>query len=165
MQDARVEMSAEGRPILRFERHLSRRPSAVWRALTQPDELNAWFPCDIITEEWEVGASLRFVFGGGEGFDLHGTVLECDPPNTLAFTWGEETLRFELTEVDGGTWMVFTDELDPSIAARNAAGWDVCLERLEGNPTHDDLWRVRFDRYVDAFVPTLGVQEGPPSND
>ena len=78
------------------------------------------------------------------------------------FTWGDETLRFELTEIEGGTRLVFTDELDAAFAARNAAGWDVCLEHLEGRTTEQDLWKERFARYVDAFVPTIGPQEGPP---
>jgi uncharacterized protein YndB with AHSA1/START domain len=115
-----------------------------------------------VTERWEVGASLRFVFRHGEWHDLSGTVLECDEPTTLAFTWGDETLRFELTEVSGGTLLVLTDELDPPIAARNASGWTVCLEHLEGRATDDDLWKGLFERYVAAFVPVIGPQEGPP---
>jgi uncharacterized protein YndB with AHSA1/START domain len=163
MRDARVELSARGLPVLHFDRQLTRPPAAVWRALTDREELKAWFPCDIITEGWKVGASLRFVFRGGEWHDLDGTVLEYDEPHVLAFTWGDETLRFELSESEGGTRLLFTDELDPSIAARNAAGWDVCLELLESGQTDDDLWKVRFDHYVAAFAPALGDQVGPPS--
>ena len=66
MHDATV-VSGEARPTIRFERRLGRLPSAVWRALTDREELNAWFPCDILTEEWKVGASLRFVFRDGGG--------------------------------------------------------------------------------------------------
>jgi uncharacterized protein YndB with AHSA1/START domain len=161
MDDATL-LTGEGRPLIRFERLLPQLPSEVWRALTDPGELRSWFPCDIVTERWEVGASLRFVFRQGEWHDLSGTVLECDEPRVLAFTWGDETLRFELTEVNGGTRLVLTDELDPPIAARNASGWTVCLEHLEGRATDDDLWRGLFDGYVAAFAPLIGPQEGPP---
>ena len=58
--------------------------------------------------------------------------LAVDEPKTLAFTWGEEILRLELSPEDGGTRMVPIDELPADIAARNAAGWDVCLDRLAG---------------------------------
>lgn len=160
MDDATL-VTGEARPVIRFERRLSRPPSAVWRALIDREELRSWFPCDIVTEEWKVGASLRFVFRGGEWHDLAGTVLECDEPRTLAFTWGDETLRFELTEVEGGTRLVFCDELEAAFAARNAAGWDVCFERLEGR-VPGDVWRERFEHYVEAFVPAIGPQEGPP---
>ncbi len=57
---------------------------------------------------------------------------------------------------------MFTDELDAALAARNAAGWDVCLELLEGRATGEDPWRERFERYVEVFVPVIGPQEGPP---
>ena len=109
-----------------------------------------------------VRTTLRFVFLGSESHDLFGTVLECDPPHVLAFTWGDETLRFELCPEEGGTCLVLTDELDPPFAARNAAGWDVCLELLEGGDAQSYLWKTRFDCYVATFVPALGNQEGPP---
>jgi len=163
MVDACLESSPTGRPVVRLERHLGRPPAEVWRALTDRDELNSWFPCDIVTDGWKVGATLRFIFRDGEWTDLVGTVLEYDEPRVLSFTWGAETLRFELTEEDGGTALVLTDELDPSIAARNASGWEVCLDMLEKKPTEPDVWKVHFERYVEAFVPILGDQEGPPT--
>jgi hypothetical protein len=58
---------------------------------------------------------------------------------------------------------VLIDELPPGAAARNAAGWDVCLDRLEGRTT-DDEWRPRFNRYAAEFTPVIGEQEGPPSD-
>jgi uncharacterized protein YndB with AHSA1/START domain len=161
MDDATLA-TGEALPRIRLERLLRRPPAEVWRALTDREELSSWFPCDILTAEWKIGASLRFVFREGEGDDWTGTVIECDEPNALAFTWGDETLRFELTGVDGGTRLVLTDELAAAWAARNAAGWDVCLAHLEGRTTLPDLWSSRFARYVDAFVPVLGPQEGPP---
>jgi uncharacterized protein YndB with AHSA1/START domain len=164
MQEATLGTGGS-RPSLRFERRLARPPAAVWRALTDREALKAWFPCDIITDEWKPGARLRFVFRNGEWPDLDGEVLEYEELHGLAFTWGPDTLRFELTEEPGGTRLVMTDELDPAHAARNAAGWDVCLERLVGRQPGDEMWTTRFDHYVDAFVPTLGPQEGPPGRE
>ncbi len=152
-----------GRATLRFERDLARGPEEVWRSLTEPEELEVWFPCGIVTDEWRVGAPLRFVFRADEGPDFHGTVLECDPPRLLAFTWGEETLRFELSRISGGTRLVLVDELRVSIAARSAAGWDVCLSRLEGGRVGAGTWSRRFEHYVRRFAPVLGPQEGPPA--
>jgi uncharacterized protein YndB with AHSA1/START domain len=160
MNDATVTTGNDGATI-RLERLLSQSPAEVWRALTDREELNTWFPCDILTAEWKIGASLRFVFRQGEADDLTGTVLECDEPNVLSFTWGDETLRFELTALDDGTRLVLTDELAAAWSARNAAGWDVCLERLEDRSIQDDFWRARFSHYVDAFVPVLGPQDDP----
>jgi len=58
---------------------------------------------------------------------------------------------------------VLIDELPAGAAARNAAGWEVCLDRLTGLDPSADAWRPRFDGYVAAFEPVLGPQEGPPA--
>lgn len=79
----------------------------------------------------------------------------------LAFTWGEEILRFELRAEGDGTRLVLTDELPGSIAARNAAGWDECLDRLAG--LGGGTWQARFERYSAVFEPELGPQDGPPA--
>ncbi|HEY1988371.1 MAG TPA: SRPBCC domain-containing protein [Acidimicrobiales bacterium] len=150
------------RPVIRFERLLPHPPEVVWRSLTDRDELRGWFPTDILTDEWTVGAILTFVFRENEAPSFTGTVLELEEPRLLAYTWGEEMLRFVLTpQPDGGTRLVLTDELDRGIAARNAAGWEACLAELAGESA-DGEWKPRFDRYAVAFEPTLGPQEGPP---
>ena len=150
------------RPVIRFERILPHPPEVVWRSLIDREELNGWFPTDIITDEWKVGASLTFVFRENQAPSFTGTVLELEEPRLLAYTWGEETLRFVLTPQPGGaTRLVLTDELDRGFAARNAAGWEECLAQLAGD-SPDGQWKPRFDHYAAVFEPTLGPQEGPP---
>ncbi|HEX8977286.1 MAG TPA: SRPBCC domain-containing protein, partial [Solirubrobacteraceae bacterium] len=111
------------RPAVRLERHLPDPPAIVWRALTERQQLRSWFPSDVIVGggHWVAGATITFPFPP-EVIDmtLTGEVLEVDEPNVLAFTWGEETLRFELSTHDGGTHLVLIDELPPNAAARNA---------------------------------------------
>jgi uncharacterized protein YndB with AHSA1/START domain len=157
-------LSALGaRPAVRLDRELPDRPEAVWRALVDPQELKRWFPAEIVTERWEVGATLTFVFPDHPEYTMTGTVLELDEPRLLAYTWGEETLRFELTPTaSGGTRLVLVDELAPGIAARNAAGWQLCLDRLAGEIPADFAWKPLFKQYSAAFEPELGPQEGPP---
>jgi uncharacterized protein YndB with AHSA1/START domain len=162
MTDATVDTSGP-RPAIRFERQVPQPPDVVWRALTDPEELRSWFPCEIVAKEWKVGAPLTFLFREHDVPALTGTVLELDEPRLLAYTWGDETLRFELTpHASGGTILVLSDELAPGIAARNAAGWEICLERLAGQQPADGAWRPLFVRYAAAFESTLGPQEGPP---
>jgi uncharacterized protein YndB with AHSA1/START domain len=154
------------RPSVRLERHLPDPPPVVWRAITAPEQLRSWFPCDVEVAggRWEPGAALTFSFAE-HGFDmtLTGEVLAVDEPHALAFTWGEELLRFELSAADGGTRLVLIDELPAGHAARNAAGWDVCLDRLGGLDPDPDAWQALFEGYVAAFEPALGAQEGPPA--
>jgi uncharacterized protein YndB with AHSA1/START domain len=150
------------RPAVRLERDLPDVPPVVWRALTDRTELKAWFPCDVIVAggTWQVGASITFRFDEHD-MTLTGEVLEVDEPRVLAFTWGEDTLRFELSRHGGGTRLVLVDELPPGAAARNAAGWEECLDRLAGVEAGES-WQPRFDRYAAAFTPVIGTQEGPP---
>jgi uncharacterized protein YndB with AHSA1/START domain len=161
MTDANLDTDGT-RPVIRFERLLPDQPERVWRSITDREELKEWFPTDIITDEWKVGATLTFVFRENQAPSFTGTVLELEEPRLLAYTWGEEILRFVLTPQPGGaTRLVLTDELDRGIAARNAAGWEDCLARLAGESPNGS-WKPRFDRYALAFEPALGPQEGPP---
>jgi hypothetical protein len=94
---------------------------------------------------------------------LAGEVLEVVEALRLAFTWGEDTLRFELSESGGGTLLVLFNELSAPSAARNAAGWDDCLDRLAHLTVKSDAWKIRFRQYQSEFEPVLGPQEGPPA--
>lgn len=150
------------RPVIRFERHLDRPVERVWQAVTDPGEMSSWFPTRIEIEEWKVGAALTHYFDEHDLDPLPGSVVEWDPPRRVAFTWGTDTITFELAPApDGGTVFVLTEELAAGHAARNAAGWDACLDRLEFGGEKEP-WKARFDRYAAAFEPALGAQEGPP---
>jgi uncharacterized protein YndB with AHSA1/START domain len=163
MTDATL-LTDRARPAVRFERQLADPPQVVWRALTEREQLRFWFPCDVIVSggRWEVGAAITFPHLRRD-ITLTGEVLEVDEPNVLAFTWGEDTLRFELSAEDDGTRLVLIDELPPGWAARNAAGWEQCLDRLAGVEPGPDSWQPRFEHYSAVFEPALGPQEGPPA--
>ncbi len=156
------------RPAVRFERHLQAPPDVVWRALTDPEELKSWFPSDIVTDQWKVGATLTFSFRANQATPMTGTVLELEEPHRLVYTWGGDTLHFEMApDPAGGTHLVFTDEVESNgVAARNAAGWEVCLDALAGalagHPSGDGAWTPRFKQYSADFEPLVGAQEGPP---
>jgi len=164
MTDATVVTGGD-RPAVRLERRLADPPSVVWQALTDREQLRTWFPCDVVVAggRWEVGAAITFHFPPEVmEMTLSGEVITVDEPNELAFSWGDDVLRFELSAADGGTRLILTDELPPSTAARNAVGWDTCLDQLVGLDPSSDAWQPRFEVYVMAFEPILGPQEGPP---
>ena len=166
MNDATL-ITDRARPAVRLERQLPDPPPVVWQALTDREQLRSWFPCDVIVEggRWAVGAAIAFPFPPDViDMTLTGEVLEVDEPSALAFSWGDEILRFELRPHNEGTQLVLIDELSPGAAARNAAGWDVCLDRLAGLDPARHAWRARFDKYSADFDPILGAQEGPPSD-
>jgi uncharacterized protein YndB with AHSA1/START domain len=161
MTDATLHTDG-ARPRIRFERDLPRPPDEVWRALTDPAELRTWFPQHIMAGEWKAGSALEFVARDNLAPQFAGEVLIAEEPRLLSYTWGTDVLTFELIPTDdGGTRLILTDELDADTAARNAAGWELCLEALLGATSSGD-WKPRFDRYAAAFEPALGTQSGPP---
>jgi uncharacterized protein YndB with AHSA1/START domain len=165
MKDATLVTDGD-RPAVRLERQLPDPPEVVWGALTEPERLREWFPCDVLVAggEWRVGAAITFRFPPDLiEMTLTGEVLEVERPCRLAFSWGEEMLHFELSAQDGGTRLVLIDTLPADAAARNAAGWEVCLDGLAADAAPADRWKERFAVYSATFEPILGPQEGPPS--
>ena len=163
MSEATLE-STGPRPVLRFERRLRDPIEVVWKAVTDPVEMRAWFPTRIEIDEWKVGASLVHNFDEHDVGPLSGTVLEWDPRHRVSFTWDVDTITFELTPATGGgTIFVLTEQLGAERAARNAAGWESCLDRLQFQ-RETETWSTRFGHYRELFEPILGTQVGPPEN-
>jgi len=151
---------------LRFTRRLAHPREKVWRAVTEPEHLAAWFPQEIVGDR-RAGAPLRFLSSEEEGFD--GQMLVFDPPSVLEFTWGADRLRIELQTDGGGTLLTLTDTFDNvGKAARDAAGWHECLDRLvsdlDGTPpaAWGDRWRQAHPAYVTRFGPDAAVIGPPP---
>ena len=160
---------------IRFARRLAHPPEKVWRAITEAEHITAWFPSTIEGER-VAGAKLRFDFSDDpnapEGTVMDGEMLAVEPPRLLAFLWGEDELRFELAPDGDGTVLTFTDTFDEQgRAARDAAGWHVCLlllvHEVDGTDppaSSEDLWAQVHPGYVAAFGPEAATI-GPPGKD
>ncbi len=61
-------------------------PSAVWDALTDPQELAAWFGAEADID-LRPGGAVRFLWP--DGTERRGLVIELDPPRRFAFRWRE----------------------------------------------------------------------------
>src|SRR2546421_8057794 len=148
-------------PRLCFERRIAHPIESVWQAITDPAELEHWFPTDVEVD-LRVGGAMTFTFANqplAEGpMTMTGEVTELDPPRKFAFLWGEDHLHFALEPIDDGAgcMMRFTVELDArDKAARDGAGWHVCLDVLERRlsgvqtirPHQSDEWRARYEEY------------------
>ena len=154
---------------LTFTRKLAHPREKVWRAVTEPAHLAAWYPQEIVGER-RAGAPLRFVSSAGEGFD--GQMLVFDPPAVMEFTWGADLLRIELRADGAGTLLTLTDTFgDLGKAARDGAGWHECLDRLAADldgaapPPWGERWREVHPRYVTYLGPDAATLGPPPGWD
>jgi len=158
----------EGRWQLRFTRELQHPPEKVWRALVEPDHLEAWFPTTMEGDR-AVGASLKFSFHQDGAPPMQGEMVTYRPHSVLEFKWGEDLLRFELQVVEGGTLLTLSDTFDElGRAARDAAGWHVCLDLLERRLLGEDppadpgnAWKSVHAQYVEVLGPEASTI-GPP---
>jgi uncharacterized protein YndB with AHSA1/START domain len=159
--DGTLETTADGTPVLRFERRYPHPIEKVWRALTEPEEMRGWFPQRVAYDpDLRVGAKVHYSDDPnmpGESFD--GEVLALEPPALLELSWGTDRLRMELRADGDGTVLVFTNTIsDREHTARSAAGWHECLDalthRLAGETppwTDNARWAEVHPAYVERF--------------
>jgi uncharacterized protein YndB with AHSA1/START domain len=133
--DAILE-DTDGRPALRFERLLEHPPERVWESLTDPEKQAAWHPTPARIEA-AVGGRVEYLEGGSARGMSDGEVTEYDPPRLLAYSWGSaendnaDQLRWELRPHDDGCLLVLVHSFDDRLkAARDGAGWHLCLDSL-----------------------------------
>ncbi len=155
--------------ILRFRRRLAQPREKVWAALTEDEHLKGWFPTTIEGARI-AGAPLHFTFREGEGKAFDGQMTAFDPPSLMELRWADDLLRFEL-DVDGsGCLLTLTVTFaEHGKAARDAAGWHVCLEQLSfacsgASPPWSPpvRWREVHARYVRRLGPDASVIGPPP---
>lgn len=154
----------DGRPAVRFTRTYPHPIERVWQFVTEPAELAHWFPSQVEVD-LRPGGEIRFSFDPNTP-DSVGRVLAVDPPRHLSFEWDTDELRFDLEETDtGSTRFTLTNVLaEQDAAARNAAGWQVCLDALDAAARGDEYdgphtgatsaWKSYYDTYVAQGVPS-----------
>jgi uncharacterized protein YndB with AHSA1/START domain len=161
--DTGTYVEHDGRPAVRFVRAYPHPAERVWVALTDADELRHWFPGSARIEQ-RAGATVTFD-GDPYAAPSTGTVLHCDPPRRLAYTWGDDELHFTVAPdgPDRCTLTLVNVLAERDSAARNAAGWQVCLGELDkllahgvaAGPHSDtaQAWQPLYDAYVAQGMP------------
>ncbi|MEU6776061.1 SRPBCC family protein [Streptomyces sp. NPDC046759] len=153
----------DGRAAVRFSRTYDHPVDRVWHFVTDPGELQQWFP---FRAEMELRPGTTIRFSGDPNVpEFTGRMLAVDPPRHLSFEWGGDELRFDLEALGPQrTRFTLTNVLaEANTAARNGAGWEVCLaaldarardERFEGPHTGPGAsWKEFYAGYLDAGVP------------
>lgn len=149
-------LTVDGKPVLRLERRLKHSPAKVWRAITDPAELKNWFPAEVSFD----GKKMRFTFPDEAPVDdiTQGEVLVFEEPRVFAFRWSTDVLRFEIIPDGDGCVLKLTQILgdDGLTAARNAIGWDVCLDALKSTldgqaVTEPTDYLAPMEHYIEKF--------------
>jgi uncharacterized protein YndB with AHSA1/START domain len=154
----------DGQPLVRFERTFPHPVQAVWEAITDPAQLEEWFPTTVEFAALSPGAPVEFRFPEGRFPPMTGEILDVRRERLLAFTWGEDRLSFELAPADEGAAcrLVFSVVLDTADkAARDSAGWDSCLDMLQlvagggapQRPAGTANWEAYYEEYKRQGLP------------
>ncbi|GHJ35269.1 SRPBCC family protein [Streptomyces sp. TS71-3] len=157
----------DGRPAVRFERVYDHPIADVWPLVSDPAELAHWFPFPEITVDLTAGGEITFAGDPNmPDMKITGRVVAVDAPRHLSFTWGGDELRFDLEPLgDRRTRLTLTNVLESAdTAARNAAGWDVCLLALDARAQDGSFdaphtgatpqWEKLYEEYVAAGMPS-----------
>ena len=141
----------DGRYELRFERWLAHPVAKVWRALTEPEHLQPWFPATVELD-LTPGAKVRFellpeaqAWHGIADEDMvsYGEIIAVDPPRLLEYTWSGETLRWELEPTADGCRLWLTNVFDDRGRRRRLARRPGGAQRRARRPRHRSAGPVR----------------------
>ncbi len=161
------QLPGQNRWRLRYVRVFPHPLEKVWRAVTEPEHLAAWFPSTIDGER-KKGARLTYIFPGAVNQPpLFGAMLAYEPPRLIEIDWGGDIIRLELAAAGNGTRLTLSDTFgEYGKSARDAAGWHVCLAHLEahvsGAASTEMPWKPLFAEYGRRFGPKAATVGPPP---
>jgi uncharacterized protein YndB with AHSA1/START domain len=132
--------------VIRVERRVAARPSAVFRYLT---ESTLWARWQGESAELDPTPGGRFLVRMAEGQVVEGQFVTIEPERRVVVTWGWQqhprmppgtsTVEFELTPDGDGTLVRLTHHgLPPEDVPIHRAGWDAFLPRLAVAATGGD---------------------------
>src|SRR3954454_2975895 len=147
-----------GRPAVRFERRLPHPVERVWSAVSEPAELERWFPAVV---PWTPAVGETFEAAGQRG-----EITAVEPPRLLAWDFGEERYRFDLATEGEGTRLVFTHVLaERAPAAQHAAGWETYLGRLDAHLAGGHLGELEAHAHIgelhERYAVAFGADPAP----
>jgi uncharacterized protein YndB with AHSA1/START domain len=157
---------ADGRTQLRMERALAHPPEKVWRALTEPSELSAWFPA-AVELDLRLDGPISFTFPEGEEDpDNTGVIRAYDPPRLLEYTWGVEVLRWELEPTEDGCLLTLTATYDDRPGSASfTAGWTICFDALDRVLGSSAVPEKDYAELHEYYVKAYGLDQGEVLDD
>jgi len=141
-------------------------PDAVWRALTEADQLAAWAPFVADRDLGRTGTATLTMVDGDKAEDLPASVIHAEAPRLLEYSWADDLLRWELEPTGGGTRLTLFHTLeDQDGLPKAAAGWHLCLDvaarLLDGDPVvpirGEEAREYGWEPLHDHYAERLGV--------
>jgi uncharacterized protein YndB with AHSA1/START domain len=133
-----------GKPEFVYVTYIATTPEKLWAALTDGAFTKIYWYERRIESAWTVGAPVRFYDGDSDVVTDSGTVLECDPPRRLVYSFRPEfsaevrafppsRVAFTLEPHDGTVKLTLLhDELASDEMARQfREGWAPILSSLK----------------------------------
>lgn len=137
---AEVACRTEGeRATLVFVRDFAQPPEAVWAVLTEAGQVVRWAPFEPDHDLATTGPAVLRMTDGQTVEEHQAEVLRAEAPAVLEYTWGEDTLTWELAPQGDGTRLTLSHNVQSvDWVPRVAAGWHLCLvvaeSLLSGHP-------------------------------
>lgn len=160
-----------GQWTLVFVRDLKHAPAKVWRAITDPDELQAWAPFDANRDLSAVGP-VQLTMAGPHPELTAGHVRRADKPRILEYTWEKDVLRWEIEEIPGGSRLTLHHTVeDKSWLPKVTAGWHICIDVLEraldgrpvGRIVADAAREVGWEKLNAQYATQFGMENTEPA--
>ncbi|MEH7111896.1 SRPBCC family protein [Neobacillus niacini] len=135
-----------------FERLLNHPVEEVWSYLTDNEKLPRWFS-ELRVDELREGGVIKFDMGNGTFEEME--ILELKNQAVLEYTWGDDIVRFELSNQPNGCLFVLKEKITKITdhTPRDLAGWHVCLDvihaLLDGRTIdRKEEWKIWYEKYV-----------------
>lgn len=136
----------------RFERHWPFAPEQVWSWLTDNAKLKQWFS-ELSVDDLREGGAYKFDMGDGTFEEM--PIFELRTNAALAYAWGEDRVRFELSPESDGCRLMLVETIGKLTdhTPRDLAGWHVCLDAvralMDGHEIESrmELWNKIFEEY------------------
>lgn len=118
-------------------------PEKVWAALTDPAQLQQWAPFDVDTNMGLTGTKVKLTtVGAPQAPVTETTIKRAEKPKLLEYTWGDQSLRWELEPVAEGTRLTLWHNINRQFISMGAAGWQICLDVLDASLGDSPLGRM-----------------------
>ncbi|HEY2881220.1 MAG TPA: SRPBCC family protein, partial [Pirellulales bacterium] len=112
-------MSTEFKPNTTYTLYIVAPPEKVWQALTEGEMTKQYFFGRRIESEWKVGGPAKYWQPDGT-LDVSGTIVECDRPKRLSYTWCVEwvpelkklpdcLVTFQIDDLGGASRLIMSE--------------------------------------------------------